>query len=47
MKRWRTPPAVEVAAGEKVLAWAASQTGPVAGTRSALYLTGGSRAEDA
>ena len=43
MKRWRTPPAVEVAAGEKVLAWAASQTGPVAGTRSALYLPGGSR----
>jgi hypothetical protein len=34
---------VEVAAGEKVLAWAASESGPVAGTRSALYLPDGVR----
>ena len=38
MKRRRTAPAVEVAAGEKVLAWAAAESGVVAGTRSALYL---------
>jgi hypothetical protein len=29
---------VEVAAGEKVLAWAAADSGVVAGTRSALYV---------
>jgi hypothetical protein len=34
---------VDVAAGEKVLAWAASESGPVAGTRSALYLPDGVR----
>jgi hypothetical protein len=39
----RTAPVVEVAPGEKVLAWAASETGPVAGTRAALYLPGGTR----
>lgn len=43
MKLRRTAPAVEVAAGEKVLAWAASESGPVAGTRSALYLPDGVR----
>ena len=43
MRLRRAAPAVEVAAGEKVLAWAASETGPVAGTRSALYLPGGGR----
>jgi hypothetical protein len=43
MRLRRTPPPVEVAAGEKVLAWAESETGPVAGTRSALYLPGGGR----
>jgi hypothetical protein len=39
----RTTPPVEVAAGEKVLAWASSDAGPVAGTRSALYLPVGVR----
>jgi hypothetical protein len=39
----RTAPPVEVAAGEKVLAWAASEAGPVAGTRSALYFPDGVR----
>ncbi len=34
---------MEVAAGEKVLAWAATESGVVAGTRSALYLPGGGR----
>jgi hypothetical protein len=38
--RRRTRPSVDVAAGEKVLAWAESASGPVvAGTRDALYLT--------
>jgi hypothetical protein len=38
--RRRTRPPVDVAAGEKVLAWAESASGPVvAGTRDALYLT--------
>ena len=40
MRLRRTAPPVEVAAGEKVLAWASSDAGPVAGTRSALYLPG-------
>jgi hypothetical protein len=39
----RTGPPEEVAAGEKVLAWASSATGPVAGTRAALYLPDGVR----
>jgi hypothetical protein len=39
----RTPPEVEVTAGEKVLAWAAAADGVVAGTRAALYLPGGRR----
>ena len=43
MRLRRTAPPVEVAAGEKVLAWAASESGPIAGTRSALYLPGGVR----
>ncbi len=43
MRLRRTAPPVEVAAGEKVLAWAASESGPVAGTRSALYLPDGGR----
>ena len=43
MKLRRTGPAVEVAAGEKVLAWAAAESGVVAGTRAALYLPGGGR----
>ena len=34
---------MQVAAGEKVLAWAASEAGPVAGTRAALYLPDGVR----
>jgi hypothetical protein len=34
---------VDVAAGEKVLAWAAAADGVVAGTRAALYLPGGHR----
>lgn len=36
-------PDVAVAAGERVLASAASPEGPVAGTREALYLPGGRR----
>ena len=43
MRLRRTSPPVEVAPGEKVLAWAASESGPVAGTRSALYLSDGRR----
>ena len=39
----REPPPVEVAAGEKVLAHAASPDGVVAGTRLALSLPGGRR----
>jgi len=39
----RTAPAVEVAAGEKVLAWAVAESGVVAGTRSALYVPDGGR----
>jgi hypothetical protein len=43
VKLRRTAPAVDVAAGEKVLAWAATGSGVVAGTRSALYLPDGAR----
>jgi hypothetical protein len=43
VKLRRTAPAVDVAAGEKVLAWAAAGSGVVAGTRSALYLPDGAR----
>jgi hypothetical protein len=43
MRLRRTTPAVEVAAGEKVLAQASTEDGPVAGTRAALYLPGGLR----
>ena len=43
MRLRRPAPPVEVAAGEKVLAWASSEAGPVAGTRSALYLPGAVR----
>jgi hypothetical protein len=43
MRLRRTPPAVEVAAGEKVLAHAPTRGGVAAGTRSALYLPGGVR----
>jgi len=39
----RPAPPVEVAPGEKVLAWATSEAGAVAGTRSALYLPDGVR----
>jgi hypothetical protein len=40
----RTPPPVEVAAGERVLAWAACvPDGAVAGTGAALYLPGDRR----
>jgi hypothetical protein len=39
----RTSPEVAVGPGEKVLAWAASADGVVAGTRAALYLPGGRR----
>lgn len=39
----RSQPDVEVGAGEKVLAWAPSDEGPVAGTHDALYLPGGTR----
>jgi hypothetical protein len=40
----RTPPPVEVAAGEKVLAWASCvPEGAVAGTSAAVYLPGGRR----
>lgn len=43
MRLRRTSPQVEVAAGEKVLAWASTADGVVAGTRAALYLPGGRR----
>jgi len=43
MRLRRTPPPVEVAAGERVLAWATSADGAVGGTRAALYLPGGVR----
>ena len=43
MKLRRSGPPVEVAAGERVLAWASSSAGPVAGTRAALYLPDGGR----
>jgi hypothetical protein len=43
VKLRRTAPPVEVAAGEKVLAWAATESGAIAGTRSALYLPDGGR----
>ena len=33
-------PAIDVEAGEKLLAWAESSTGPVGGTRDALYVPG-------
>ena len=36
----RERPPIEVAAGERVLAWAESADGPVGGTRDALYLPG-------
>jgi hypothetical protein len=36
----RERPPIEVAAGERLLAWAASPEGPVGGTRDALYLPG-------
>jgi hypothetical protein len=37
----RDRPPFDVAAGERVLAWAESQAGPVGGTRDALYHPGG------
>jgi hypothetical protein len=40
MRVRRTGPPVEVAAGERVLSWAVSTAGVVAGTREALYLPG-------
>jgi hypothetical protein len=40
VKLKRTASPVEVAAGERVLAWATSSDGAVAGTREALYLPG-------
>jgi hypothetical protein len=40
MRLRRSAPPVEVAAGERVLAWATSTAGAVAGTRLALYLPG-------
>ena len=40
MKLRRSGPPVEVAAGERVLSWAVSTAGVVAGTREALYLPG-------
>jgi hypothetical protein len=43
VKLRRTAPVVAVAAGERVLAWASSEAGPIAGTRSALYLPDGGR----
>ncbi len=43
MRLRRSAPPVDVAAGEKVLAFAASPSGVVAGTRSALYLPEGRR----
>jgi hypothetical protein len=39
----RTGPPVEVQPGERVLAWASSPAGVVAGTRDALYLPGPGR----
>jgi hypothetical protein len=39
----RTQPPVEVQPGERVLAWASSPAGAVAGTREALYLPEGRR----
>jgi hypothetical protein len=39
----RATPSIQVAAGEKVLAWARAAEGVVAGTRAALYLPGGHR----
>lgn len=39
----RDPSPVTPAAGERVLAWTASESGPVAGTRDALYLPDGTR----
>jgi hypothetical protein len=39
----RTSPPVEVAAGERVLAWARTSDGVVAGSAAALYLPGGVR----
>jgi hypothetical protein len=43
VKRKRSAPPVEVAAGEKVLAHATTPAGVVAGTRAALYLPDGRR----
>jgi hypothetical protein len=43
VKLRRSAPPVEVAAGEKVLAWAAAGPDVVAGTNAALYLPGGLR----
>ena len=43
MRRRRARPQVEVAAGEQVLASAATPAGTVAGTRAALYLPQGRR----
>ena len=43
MRLRRTSPQVEVATGEKVLAWASAEGEVVAGTRAALYLPGGVR----
>lgn len=43
MRLRRASPQVEVAAGERVLAWAPAADGIVAGTRAALYLPGGRR----
>jgi hypothetical protein len=40
MKLRRNGPPVDVAAGERVLSWAESTAGVVAGTREALYLPG-------
>ncbi len=42
MRLRRPRPPIEVAAGERVLAWAAAAEGVVAGTRDALYLRLGS-----
>ena len=43
MRLRRAAPSIQVAAGEKVLAWARAAEGVVAGTRAALYLPGGHR----
>ena len=40
LRMGRTGPPVDVAAGERVLSWATSTAGVVAGTREALYLPG-------